>query len=79
MLKIPKKIVTVASADVPLKCLDYLLQALEEVKKIYPEVSLSIIGERKNGGHTERLIKKMNLEKKINFFTNLSQSELRKT
>lgn len=78
ILKIPKKIVTVASADVPLKGLDYLLKALKEVKKIYPEVSLSIIGERKKGGHTERLIKKMNLEKHINFFSNLSQTELRK-
>ena len=77
--KVPKKIVTVASADVPLKGLDYLLKALKEVKKKYPEVSLSIIGERKKGGHTERLIKKMNLEKQINFFSNLSQSELRKT
>ena len=78
ILKISKKIVTVASADVPLKGLDYLLKALKEVKKIYPEVSLSIIGERKKGGHTERLIKKMNLEKHINFFSNLSQTELRK-
>ena len=78
ILKIPKKIVTVASADVPLKGLDYLLKALKEVKKIYPEVSLSIIGERKKGGHTERLIKKMNLEKHINFFSNLSQTELRR-
>lgn len=76
--KVPKKIVTVASADVPLKGLDYLLKALKEVKKIYPEVSLSIIGERKKGGHTERLIRKMNLEKHINFFSNLSQAEIRK-
>ena len=77
--KIPFKLVTVASADVPLKGLDYLLKALSALAEVYSDISLSIIGEQKKGGHTERLIKKLNLEKRVNFFSNLTQEDLRKT
>ena len=77
--KIPFKLVTVASADVPLKGLDYLLKALSDLAEVYSDISLSIIGEQKKGGHTERLIKKLNLEKRVNFLSNLSQEDLRKT
>ena len=77
--KIPFKLVTVASADVPLKGLDYLLKALSDLAEAYSDISLSIIGEQKKGGHTERLIKKLNLEKRVNFFSNLTQEDLRKT
>ena len=77
--KIPYKLVTVASADVPLKGLDYLLKALSDLAEVYSDISLSIIGEQKKGGHTERLIKKLNLEKRVNFFSNLTQEDLRKT
>ena len=77
--KIPFKLVTVASADVPLKGLDYLLKALSNLAEVYSDISLSIIGEQKKGGHTERLIKKLNLEKRVNFFSNLTQEDLRKT
>ena len=77
--KIPFRLVTVASADVPLKGLDYLLKALSDLAEVYSDISLSIIGEQKKGGHTERLIKKLNLEKRVNFFSNLTQEDLRKT
>ncbi len=77
--KIPFRLVTVASADVPLKGLDYLLEALSDLIKVYPDISLSIIGEQRKGGHTERLIKKLNLQKRVNFCSNLNQEDLRST
>ena len=77
--KIPYRLVTVASADVPLKGLDYLLEALFDLAKIYPDIALSIIGEQKKGGHTERLIKKLNLGDRVKFFSNLTQEDVRKT
>ena len=77
--KISRRIVTVASADVPLKGLDFLLKALFKLIKIYPDISLSIIGEQKKGGHTERLIDELNLKEHVNFCSNLSQGNLRKT
>tara|TARA_B100000963_G_scaffold361876_1_gene400497 strand:- start:1328 stop:2575 length:1248 start_codon:yes stop_codon:yes gene_type:complete len=77
--KIPFRLVTVASADVPLKGLDYLLEALFYLAKVYPDISLSVIGEQKKGGHTERLIKKLNLGSRVKFFSNLTQKDVRKT
>lgn len=77
--KVPYRLVTVASADVPLKGLDYLLEALFDLAKVYPDISLSIIGEQKKGGHTERLIKKLCLEDRVSFFSNITRKELRKT
>ena len=77
--KIKQRIVTVASADVPLKGLDYLLKAMAQLVQAYPDISLSVIGEQKKGGHTERLISKLNLNERINFFSNLNQDDLRKT
>ena len=62
-----------------MKGLDYLLEALSDLIKLYPDISLSIIGEQRKEGHTERLIKKLNLQKKVNFFSNLSQEDLRST
>ena len=76
--KIKQRIVTVASADVPLKGLDYLLKALAKLVQTYPNISLSVIGEQKRGGHTERLISKLNLNERIKFFSNLNQDDLRK-
>ena len=55
------------------------MKALSNLVKVYPDISLSVIGEQKKGGHTERLIKKLNLQKRVNFFSNLSQEELRAT
>ena len=38
---------------------------------------MSIIGEHMKRGHTERIIKKLNLQKRVNFFSNLNQEDLR--
>jgi glycosyltransferase involved in cell wall biosynthesis len=75
--KVPLRIVTTASADVPLKGLDFLLKAFASVKDIHSNASLQIIGESKKGGHTKRLIKKLGIEKDITFNKNLSFKEVR--
>jgi len=75
--KVPLRIVTTASADVPLKGLDFLLKAFASVKDIHSNASLQIIGGSKKGGHTKRLIKKLGIEKDITFNKNLSFKEVR--
>lgn len=75
--KVPLRIVTTASADVPLKGLDFLLKAFASVKDIHSDASLQIIGGSKKGGHTKRLIKKLGIEKDITFNKNLSFKEVR--
>ena len=75
--KVPFRIVTTASADVPLKGLDFLLKAFARIKKVHSGATLQIIGGSKKGGHTKRLIKKLNIESSITFNKNLSFKEVR--
>ena len=57
----PFRLITTASADVPLKGLDYSLRGLKLLKKEFPKIHLIVIGKIKEGGHTERLIRKLNI------------------
>ena len=72
------KLITVASADVPLKGLDTTIKAMKRVKNSFPDLQLLVIGEPKEGGHTQRLIKKLGLADSINFKSNLSKEDLAK-
>ena len=69
------RLITTASADVPLKGLDYTLKALARLKEDL-DISLLIIGKLKKDGHTSRLIKNLGIEKNIEFKTNLTQEEI---
>jgi len=71
------RLITTASADVPLKGLDYTLKALKILKNDFPKIHLIIIGKIKKNGHTERLIKKLNLEANVIFKSNLSKLEIK--
>ena len=53
-------VITTASADVPLKGLDFSLHAIARLKSEYPDINLTVIGSPRAEGHTERLIKKLN-------------------
>ena len=44
---------------------------------IFPKIHLIIIGKIKKNGHTERLIKKLNLEANVIFRSNLSKLEIK--
>ena len=74
--RIPFRLITTASADVPLKGLDYSLKALEILKKEFPEIHLVVIGAPKKNGHTERLIKKLKIKEIITFKSNLTKREI---
>lgn len=71
------RLITTASADVPLKGLDYTLAAVAKLKKEF-NIELLVIGKQKEGGHTSRLIKKLNLERDVEFKTNLTQDDIAK-
>ena len=74
--RIPGQLITTASADVPLKGLDFTLQAISQLKKDYPAIRLIVIGAPRPGGHTERLIQKLNIEANIVYKTNLTKEEI---
>ena len=72
------RLVTTASADVPLKGLDYSLKALKILKKDNPNIHLIVIGSPKKGGHTERLIKELNIKDNVFFKKHISKEEIRR-
>ena len=74
--RIPGQIITTASADVPLKGLDFTLKAISSLKKDFPQLRLIIIGAPRPGGHTERLIQKLKIEDKIVYKSNLTKEEI---
>ena len=71
------RLITTASADVPIKGLDYSLKALKILKNDFPKIHLIVIGKIKNHGHTQRLIKKLKLEEDVIFKSNLSKLQIR--
>ena len=72
----PGQLITTASADVPLKGLDFTLKAIYSLKKDFPNIKLVVIGAPRVGGHTERLIQKLNLEANIIYKTDLTKEEI---
>ena len=71
------RLITTASADVPLKGLDFSLKALNILKNDFPEIHLIVIGNIKKNGHTQRLIKKLKLSEHVKFKSNLTRLEIR--
>ena len=74
--RIKDQIITTASADVPLKGLDFTLKAIAALKEEFPLLRLVIIGAPRTGGHTERLIQKLKIEDNIVYKTNLTKEEI---
>ena len=76
--KIPhtNRIVTTASADIPLKGLKYLIRSLPEIIKKFPNTNLQVIGRSPQGGGIRKLISKLNLVDKVSFHSELSESEV---
>ena len=74
--KTPFKVVTTASADIPLKGLRYLINALPSVLRVYPDCTLSVIGRAKANGETQKQIKRLGLERKISFHSELSEQDI---
>ena len=72
----PYRLITTASADVPLKGLDYTLKALNLLKINYPKIHLIVIGTIKENGHTKRLIDKLDLEQNITFKSNILKADI---
>jgi len=74
--RLPYRLITTASADVPLKGLDYTLRAISKLKEDYANINLVIIGKLKNDGHTSRLIKSLQIEDIVCFKTDLTKEDI---
>jgi len=69
-------VMVTASADVPLKGLDYLIRAISILEDEIPELKLTVLGKLKEDGKTAKLIRQHGLENRIHFYSGLSSQEV---
>ncbi len=74
--KKPFRIMATASADAPLKGVRYLLEAVAELVKDYPQLELLMVGQPQPGGATEQLIQRLNIADRIIFVSGISTEQL---
>ncbi|MFS8201626.1 glycosyltransferase family 4 protein [Streptomyces sp. CWNU-52B] len=74
--KIPGRIVTTSSADVPLKGLVFLVEALAKVRAEHPEAHLVVVGRRAEDGPVAQLIERYGLQDAVEFVKGISDAEL---
>lgn len=69
-------IMATASADAPLKGLEYLLKALALLATEIPDIRLMVLGKLKEDGSTEKLLHKLGIEERVQFYSGLTSSEV---
>ncbi|WP_326649640.1 MULTISPECIES: glycosyltransferase family 4 protein [unclassified Streptomyces] len=74
--EIPGRIVTTSSADVPLKGLVHLVEALAKVRTEHPAAHLVVVGKRAEDGPVAQLIERYGLEDAVEFVKGISDAEL---
>ncbi|MER7000467.1 glycosyltransferase family 4 protein [Streptomyces sp. NPDC000410] len=74
--EVPGRIVTTSSADVPLKGLVHLVEALAKVRTEHPDAHLVVVGKRAEDGPVARMIERYGLEGAVEFVKGISDAEL---
>jgi glycosyltransferase involved in cell wall biosynthesis len=72
----PGMLITTASADVAMKGLRYLLEAVAKLRTERPEVSLTVIGKPKEGGESARAIDELGLTDAITFVSGVTDQRI---
>jgi glycosyltransferase involved in cell wall biosynthesis len=70
------KIITTASADIPLKGLKHLVKALPKILHSFPKTTLTVIGKSPNNSEVSKLIEELNLSNVITFRSGISEKEI---
>ncbi|MFE3520109.1 glycosyltransferase family 4 protein [Streptomyces sp. NPDC059161] len=74
--EVPGRIVTTSSADVPLKGLVHLVEALAKVRTEHPGAHLVVVGRRAEDGPVAQAIEKYGLGDAVRFVKGISDAEL---
>ncbi|MFF5130132.1 glycosyltransferase family 4 protein [Streptomyces syringium] len=74
--EVPGRIVTTSSADVPLKGLVFLVEALAKVRTENPDAHLVVVGKRAEGGPVAAAIERYGLEGAVEFVKGITDAEL---
>jgi glycosyltransferase involved in cell wall biosynthesis len=73
---VPGRIVTTSSADVPLKGLVFLVEALAKVRTEHPHAHLVVVGKRPEEGPVAQAVERYGLEGAVEFVKGISDAEL---
>jgi glycosyltransferase involved in cell wall biosynthesis len=73
---VPGRLVTTASADVAMKGLKFLLEAVAKLRTERDDVHLVVIGKRKPGGASDATIKRLGLEDHVEFVTGVEERRI---
>jgi glycosyltransferase involved in cell wall biosynthesis len=73
---VPGRIVTTSSADVPLKGLVFLVEALAKVRTERPDAHLVVVGKRPAEGPVAQAVERYGLEGAVDFVKGISDAEL---
>jgi glycosyltransferase involved in cell wall biosynthesis len=74
--RVPGRIVTTSSADVPLKGLGFLVEALAKVRTEHPAAHLVVVGRRAEDGPVARAIERHGLDDAVRFVKGVTDDEL---
>ncbi|CAL9587156.1 D-inositol-3-phosphate glycosyltransferase [Streptomyces sp. enrichment culture] len=74
--KVPGRIVTTSSADVPLKGLVFLVEALAKTRTEHPDAHLVVVGKRPVEGPVAQAVERYGLEGAVEFVKGISDAEL---
>ncbi len=72
----PGRLITTASADVAMKGLSYLLEALAKLRVERPELHLTVIGRKKEGGRSAETIERLGLTDHVEFVTGVTDRRI---
>lgn len=73
--RIPGRLITTASADVELKGLRFLLEAMAKLR-VERRLSLTVIGRAKEGGKSAELIEQLGLAEHVDFVTGVTDERI---
>jgi len=74
--RVPGRLMTTASADVAMKGLAHLLEALAKVRTERPDTELVVVGQPVADGRVARMIERLGVEKSVRFVGGVSDEEI---
>ncbi|MER7577280.1 glycosyltransferase family 4 protein [Streptomyces sp. NPDC126514] len=74
--QVPGRIVTTSSADVPLKGLVFLVEALAKVRTEHPDAHLVVVGKKPAEGPVAQAVERYGLDGAVEFVKGISDAEL---
>ncbi len=74
--RVPGRLMTTSSSDVPMKGLVYLLEALAKIATEREDAELVVIGKPNAGGPVARMIERLGLESRVHFISGVSDERI---